>query len=182
MCAGINNLTYKQYNYGGIEVVPHTIQFVIQGLVHLKEKISRYYPKSVVGIATIPILDFKHYQRHCIKYHHLIPSYNEDALSSMQHFLSNELAWINPDLVHQTREYQIVQGIGYIKPPQLYLHQDVEKVTYRRNRREVRIKRIPEGRLYDGLHPTDFITEHWHMAIHNSFKKVICEVRNILTL
>ena len=71
LCAGINELTFKEYNAGGVQIVLHTRQSVVDNLISLKHIIRRSFPRSVVGLAIIPIISFKYTQAYNKKIHHL---------------------------------------------------------------------------------------------------------------
>ena len=180
ICAGIIELTFKEYNPGGVEIVLHSNQCVLDNILSLKYKIRRYFPNCIVGLATIPIISFKETQEYNKTYHNLVPSYSDYQLDQMQNSLSNLLAEINPVLTHENRYGQMIPGFGDINPAQLYLHQNIERSVSRKNSSGTRItKRIPEGVLIDGIHPTYKVNLTWFNAIHANFGKAITEMRHI---
>ena len=96
------------------------------------------------------------------------------SLHGMKDNLSETLSYINPEITHQNRPYQLIPDIGYVKPSQLYLHQNIEKSIYRKNSSGKReIKRIPENTLVDGVHPTQKVTDIWFNGIHNCFAQAV---------
>ena len=178
ICAGINNLTYKYYHSGGYEIVPHNRQSVYLDILGLKQKIRRVFPRSIVGIATIPIVNFAKAQKYAKDNHHLVSKFTLADIKQMQTQLSDTLADINTELIHQNRGFQQVPGVGWMKPCQLYLHQEIEKLVYRKKQQErIVIKRIPDKVLTDGVHPAEYISLHWYNTIHNCFAQIVHNLR-----
>ena len=59
ICAGICEITVKEYHEGGTELGLYESTNVVDNLIAFKNSIRRLHPRSVVGIATIPIVSFK---------------------------------------------------------------------------------------------------------------------------
>ena len=99
ICAGICELTFKEYHSGGVELALHTNQNVYNHIADFRNNLRRYHPLSVVGVATIPLIKFTKAQSHfkLIRQLH-VAKYNEEELNDMQHKLSKSLAIINTDL------------------------------------------------------------------------------------
>ena len=93
--AGINNLTFKEHHAGGIDIVPHTRQNVVEEMLNLKQSIRQHFARSLVGISTIPIISFKNTQAHNTEFNHLQSKYDDTALDAMQKNLSYTLAEVN---------------------------------------------------------------------------------------
>ena len=148
----------------------------------LKAKIRRFHPRSIVGVATIPIISFAKAQEHykAIKQLHTA-KYDETQLQSMQKRLSDLLATINTDLSHLNSEPQEIPGVGHFYASQLFLHQDIEKQVIRKSKsKRTVIKRIPDKKLTDGVHPSEAVNEVWYMALHENYMKIISAVTSHL--
>ena len=180
ICGGSNELTFKEYHSGGVELSIHRQQHVLTHLLDLKSIVRRRFPNCVVGYSTIPIISFKKSQAFYQGKGDLWePKYSCDQLQSMQKDLSNNLACINVNLTHQNRAYQYIPNCGMIKPNQLYWHQEVEKCIYRKTQTTRRvIKRIPDGVLSDGVHATRKVEDVWHRSLHNNFAKMAVQLLN----
>ena len=175
ICGGSNELSFKEYHTGGVELAIHKQQQVLTHLLDLKSTIRRKFTNCVVGFSTIPIIDFQKSQKYYESVNALWePKYSQDDLLSMQQEISANLACINVNLTHQNRFCQYVYDCGMIKPNQLYWHQEIEKCVYRKTSFGKRVKkRIPKGVLLDdGVHPTQKVEDIWHNSLHNDFAKM----------
>ena len=104
ICAGICEITFKEYYAGGTELSLHSRQNVVENIINFKAKIRRYHPRSIVGISTIPIISFKLAQAYYKSSLQLsVPKYTEEQLQVMQKNLSDLLPDINTTLAHQNR-------------------------------------------------------------------------------
>ena len=179
--AGICELTYKEYHQGGVELCLHKNQNVYDHIVDLKNTIRRHHPLSLVGVATIPIIDFKKAQKHYKHSNQLfVPKYGNDDLLDMQRRLSKSLAKINTDLAHLNRSPQHLPGVGVFYPAHLFLHQDIEKDVVRKTKSSRKVlKRIPDKKLSDGVHASAEVADVWYEATHSNFFKLYKAIRGI---
>jgi hypothetical protein len=184
ICAGINELTYRYHHEDGVELVPHTQQNLLQHLLELKEHIRKQRPLSLVGIATIPIINFKRAQEYYVERGWLKkPLFDKIATEQHQQALSDTLAIINSRITKENTIKQYLPDLGTVLPTQCFLHQDIEKYSIRKrgNKRRIR-KHIQNSALPDGIHPCDRISDKWHTCIHNNFLREVERVKNPIPL
>jgi hypothetical protein len=180
ICAGINELTYKYHHKDGNELVPHIQQNVIQHLLQLKEKIRRKFPSALVGIATIPIVNLAQSKLHYMEKGWLSkPLYDESQTLQHQRELSITISNINARIVRENSLRQYIPEIGLVLPTQLFLNQDIEKVSIRKKGGKRRLrKHIQISSLPDGVHPSDRISDKWFNCIHENFKRELDRIKH----
>ena len=59
ICGGGNELTFKEFHDGGMELAVHTKNNVLENLLNFKSKVRRWFPNTLVGFSTIPVINFK---------------------------------------------------------------------------------------------------------------------------
>jgi hypothetical protein len=180
ICAGINELTYKSHHDGGVEITLQPYQNLLQHILQLKESIRKAHPKSLVGIATIPPINFKIAQHHYIDKGLLSkPHQTEEDLKKSQEKLNATIAEINARIIIENKINQYIPELGTAIPTQLFLHQDILKTSIKKTGRRRRIRiHIQDTTLPDGIHPCERVSNKWFAKIHENFVKEIDRVKN----
>jgi hypothetical protein len=170
IAAGICELSLKESHRGGTEISPTYETKVFQHILECKETIRAYQPNCVVGIATIPILDFARVNGFYEEIGYLtIPKYSPEQNKIHQDYLSQMLADLNKEIFAENQIPQYVPEVGLIYPKQWYLHQNIEKVSKKIRGPNVKlIKRIPTTALFDGIHPSSKVLDSWNKGLHNN--------------
>jgi hypothetical protein len=175
LCAGINNLTKLDRHEGGVELTLNDRQNVVQELEHYKEKVKNQFPRCVISLASIPVVDFHSANRHYIQLGKLrFVKQTLEQLDKCQDSLSDSLKTINHWIFCENQIDQTLDGVGKIRVHQLYIHQYVEKTNSKTTKsgRKIIKRRICPNALVDGIHPTYDLAIRWHDAIHVNFLKI----------
>jgi hypothetical protein len=177
-CAGINDLTTRIRHKDGQEIIPKTNQHLWPSISSFAVKVKEVHARSIVCIATIPILDFAAAQSHYIKVGKLRRSrYSSEQTKAHQSDLSHTVKTIN-EKIHEfnVREQEII-GLGKIKPLDLYWHQYVEKQCGKKQSSQLGKRRIVRSALIDGIHPTPRVQEKWFEITHANLLKLCTKIK-----
>ena len=59
VCGGVNELTFKEFHAGRVELCVHKQQKTLENLLDLKSKVRKWFPNALVCYSTIPIVNLK---------------------------------------------------------------------------------------------------------------------------
>jgi hypothetical protein len=98
----------------------------------------------------------------------------------MQINLNKTIRETNESLLHENKKEQDINGIGKLKPYNLFLHQDIEKIVIRKKGQNPSL-RIRQNVLIDGIHVTEELALKWYRALQFNYMKLCDDIEPILT-
>jgi hypothetical protein len=175
ICAGINELTFRDKHKGGVELIASPRNDLLQNLLNYKRSVIAARPNTLVAFGTIATTDLKQVNSHYSKIGKLRQNkYNEELIANYQEQIDQELRYINHMLFEENKKAQILSTGKRTSIPQLYLHQYVQRVFSKKKANGERLikRRISPNALCDGLHPTNELAKKWYRAIHQNCMKI----------
>ena len=105
----------------------------------------------------------------------------QDCLKQMQKELGQILSDVNKGLSILNQHLQYPRDFHNTIIPQVFLHHDVEKTSFRRKgTRKTHVKtHIPKETLVDGIHINSKITFKWYEFTHKTIKKVVGNIQRL---
>ena len=177
---GLCDVTKKIYHAGGCELSIRENITAIEDARDAKLMIRSAHPNTIVRFATVPVADLAKAKKHYIKHNKLWESiYSHEATSQMQKDLSDILSKLNKDISILNQTPQAVRDFDLIHPPQVFIHRQIEKISYtKRGARKTNVrKHIPTGVLPDGVHQARYISIKWFDFIHKCMAQLIPTIR-----
>ena len=171
IACGICNLNNKVNHAKGFDLIPNNAVDVVAELINFKSSFRAAFPRSLVGIATIPIIDYCKIFRYNVEFLHQESSINTIwELEAYQQQLSDKLADVNTRIVQENKLPQHIPGIGDISPCNLFWHQNIEKTYYcGKGANKKTCKRIPDSATIDGCHASASVSNKWYEGLHNCY-------------
>jgi hypothetical protein len=184
LCAGINEVTKRDFHPGGCELICAESNNLVENLVDFKRSVKQYHPKVVVTIGTIATVDLKAANKHYMDKGKLwSPKYSEEEIKIFQEKVDTSLREINHAIFEENKKPQEIHEIGYTVTHQLYLHQRVQRLfsKTKKDGRKIMKRRISPGSLVDGIHVSDPVCLNWIQTIHANSMKILKDISRLLT-
>jgi hypothetical protein len=168
------------FHAGGVELVPDYQARAFANLIKCKSEIKTKFPNTIVGIATIAAVNFaqanEHYKRVGKLWTH---KYGEKQTRQHQSDFDEALTRVNHYITIENTKTQTLSDTRVLRPPQLYLHQNVQKFSSKwRDGKKIVIHRFLLSALVDGIHQNEEITRKWLLATHQNIRKLCLMLDN----
>jgi hypothetical protein len=185
LCAGINELTKRDFHSGGCELIAADSNNLVENIIDFKTCVKQQHPKAIVTIGTIATVDLIAANKHYKEKGKLWSSkYSDEEIKTFQDKIDCTLREINHIIFEENKKPQELCEIGYIVPHQLYLHQRVQRLfsKTKSNGRKIIKRRISPGSLVDGIHVSDSVCLNWIQTIHANSMKILKDIADLLTI